>query len=197
MNMASAASSNSNRRGFTLIEVMVTVVIIALMAAMIVPRFAGNDVRSFKLAVEQVSDLLMMYAQHESLGQKIVGLHQNAGDNSLELLLLDSQDLTGRTGDWTTDPFVKPVKLPTFMLETDVEIYADNERVDLTEAPLSNELGKDRPTIMIVLRGANENAAITLYPYAVSPEVVSSYSNTSTGRMPIDLDTTGHGREDW
>ena len=184
-------------RAFTMLEVLVTVLIIAIMTTLIVPRIAGNDVRSFKLAVEQVSDLLMMYAQHETLGQKIVGLYHNLDDNSLQLMLLDSQELAGRTGQWQRDPLVKPVSFPRFMFDTDIEIYADGERFDATQEPLTNEPGKDRPTINIILRGAGENASITLYPYGVSPEVVSSYSDTSTGRVPVDLDTSGRSREDW
>jgi prepilin-type N-terminal cleavage/methylation domain-containing protein len=185
-------------RGFTLVEMIVVMVIIGLLLTMIVPQLTGNPRRQFMLTVDQVGDLLTMYAQREMLGQKIVGISHDKYDNSLVLMTLDSPDLynTAR-GEWRRDLFVKPVRFPTFMHETDVEIQADGERLDTSQIPLSNEPGKDRPTIQIALRGANENAVLVLNPYSIAPEIITGTLNTTTGRDRVDLDATGRSREDW
>ena len=60
--------------GFTLVEMLVVIVIIALIFSMSIPRFAGRDRRTLQLAADQVADLLTMYAQRASLGQKPVGI---------------------------------------------------------------------------------------------------------------------------
>jgi prepilin-type N-terminal cleavage/methylation domain-containing protein len=183
---------------FTLIEMIVVMVVLAVLGAMIVPRFSSNEERNFKLAVEQVSDLLMMYAQRENLGQKPVGLLHDRHRNRLLLMTLDTEDTAeGQGAEWREDPFVRPVQLPPFILEPDVEIYADGDLIDASDIPLSNELGQQRPTIRIAVRSAGRSAALTLYPYGVAPELTSDYLNTFTARTPEDLDAGGRSREDW
>lgn len=187
------------RSAFTLMEMIVVVVVIAIMASLIMPRLLHNDKRAFKLAVEQTADLLTMYAQRENLGQKPVGLLHDQSRNWLILMSLDAASVhSGDWGEWREDPFVKPVKLPHFMYDTDVEVYADGDRVqDIGDIPLSNEVGKQRPMIAIVMRGAGESATLTLYPYGVAPEVSAGHSVAYTARAQVDLDSTGRSREDW
>jgi prepilin-type N-terminal cleavage/methylation domain-containing protein len=185
-------------RGFTLIEVTVVVVVLAIMATMIVPRLVGNDKREFKLAVDQVGDLLTMYAQRESTGQKVVGISHNRQFNQLELWEIDT-DNGGVTdgGSWRRDFYVQPVRLPQFMLDTDLEIVVDGDRVDASEWPVCGELGQQRPQISISLHGAEEIATLTLAPYAVAPTLSSTYGVSGVIREAVDLDGTGHSREDW
>src|SRR5262245_48112392 len=113
---STAATTHPQRtpRGFTLIEMIVVVVILAIMAAMVVPRLGSSQRREFHLAIDQVSDLLTMYAQRESLGQKIVGL-QYAG-NEVRMMVLDyDNSRPGSPATWHTDVYVEPVTLPGFM----------------------------------------------------------------------------------
>lgn len=184
------------RRAFTLVEMIVVMVIIGILLTMMAPQFSGNQRRQFKLLVDQVADLLAMYAQRETLGQKVVGISLENG--SLVLLTLDTPSMqSGSLGQWVRDLYVKPVRFPDFMLGTDIDVQADGERVDIAREPLSNELGKDRPTIQISLRGPGENAVITLYPYSIAPEIISGTVDTTTNRDRVDLDGMGRSREDW
>jgi prepilin-type N-terminal cleavage/methylation domain-containing protein len=190
--------SAANHRAFTLIEMIIVVVIIGIMASLVVPRLVGNQKRVFKHSVEQVNDLLIMYAQRENLGQRPIGLYHDRTRNWLMLMTLDAGSVfSGEYGQWREDTFVKPIKFPAFMYDTDVEILADGDLIDASDVPLSNEVGKDRPTITINLKGAGETASLTLYPYGVAPEVNAGSVNQYTARARIDLDSTGHGREDW
>lgn len=175
---------------------IVVMVIIGILLTMMAPQFSGNQRRQFKLLVDQVADLLAMYAQRETLGQKVVGISLENG--SLVLLTLDTPSMqSGSLGQWVRDLYVKPVRFPDFMLGTDIDVQADGERVDIAREPLSNELGKDRPTIQISLRGPGENAVITLYPYSIAPEIISGTVDTTTNRDRVDLDGMGRSREDW
>lgn len=185
-------------RCFTLVEMIVVMVILGLLMTMVVPQLTGNPRRQFMLTVDQVGDLLTMYAQRETLGQKVVGITHDGFDNSLVLMTLDSPDLADTThGEWRRDLYVKPVRFPKFMNVSDVEIQADGERIDTSQIPLSNEPGKDRPTIQIALRSDKESAVLVLHPYSIAPEIITTTLNTSTGRDRIDLDAVGRSREDW
>lgn len=181
-----------------MIEMIVVVIILAMLASMIMPRLGNTDRREFKLAVEQVNDMLTMYAQRECLGEKIVGLQQNIPDNSLELVLLDFDNARPEIpATWRRDFYVKPVKFPPFMRPEDIEVYADGESADIATWPLSNDFGQDRPLIEIVMRGPVENARLLLTPYAAAPVNLEALGDAAGPREKIDLDAAGMSREDW
>lgn len=184
--------------GFTLVEVLVVVVMMAILAGVIVPRLGTNERREFRLAVDQAADLLTMYAQRQSLGQKIVGLQQDLRSNSIQLLLLDyDNNNPGSPANWRRDVYVRSVKFPPFMRPEDVEIWADGDYIDTSSWPLSSELGQDRPSIEIVMSGAGETARLVLAPYAVAPVNLSDLRDGAGIRERVDLDAEGRSREDW
>lgn len=192
------SSGSRLRFAFTLLEIIVVVIVLAILASLTVPRLAGNDRRQFRATVEQVADLLTMYAQREQLGQKAVGILHDAQRNALELLVLDTESgMSGQSANWYVDHYVQPVQFPAFMSAADVEIIADGDRIDATEYPLASENGQERPWIEIHLRGAGEVANVALPPYGVSPMVNSTSMNSGTLREKYDLDAAGRSREDW
>jgi len=188
----------ARRAGFTLVEMLVVVTVLVIMTSMIVPRLVGNDKRQFKLAVEKVGDLLTMYAQRQNLSEKVVGIYHDRQNNWIELMIIDTDNnAPGQVADWRIDNYVQPVKLPSFMVDTDVDFFVDGDRYDASYIPLSSDPGQERPQIQIALRGAGENAMLTLFPYGVAPELTSTWENTQTARTPVDLDGAGRSREDW
>jgi prepilin-type N-terminal cleavage/methylation domain-containing protein len=193
------AKPASHPRAFTLLEVIVVITILAIMATLAVPRMTGNEKRHFRLAVEQTADLLTMYGQRQNLGQKVIGLSYDRTRHSLQLMVLDTPDgLSGQTAHWRADTYVKPVRLPAFILDEDVQVVANGQIIDIGEYPLSSEIGQERPWIELHLRGAGEHAMIALPPYGVSPVIHSSFMpSTGVMRSKYDLDSVGRGREDW
>ena len=174
------------------------VVVLAILATLTVPRISGNEKRQFRLAVDQVGDLLTMYAQRQNLGQKVVGLLHDRSRNWIQLVVLDTEgSATDHVSSWRIDPHVEPVKLPRFIQETDVAIFENGDAIDATEYPLSSEIGQERPNIEITLRGAGEYATLLLSPYGVSPTLTSSFGGTGVVREKSDLDAAGRNREDW
>jgi len=186
-------------RGFTLLEVMVVVVILALLATITIPRFSGTTRREFELVTDRVADLLMMFAQRDSLGQKPVGLWYDETRRWLMLVVLDTDDSApGREADWLTDPFVRPVKLPDVVDTDTLIVTADGEMAYIADYPLSHTPGETRPTIDIYFQSVDRmhSTTLVLEPHAVAPRR-SDGSGRLQARMPVDLDAAGRSREDW
>jgi prepilin-type N-terminal cleavage/methylation domain-containing protein len=190
--------ARTRARAFTLLEVIAVIIVLAVLASITIPRMTGNERRQFRLTVDQVGDLLTMYAQRQNLGAKVVGLYHNRAIHSLELVILDTDDgYSGQQANWRVDPYVPSIPLPRFMMETDFAIVANGEIIDASEYPLSSEIGQDRPWIEIHMRGAGESAVLSLAPYGVAPMLTSSYLNAGVVRSRYDLDRAGRSREDW
>ena len=183
-------------RGFTLLEMIVVIVVLAILATLIGPRMTGNQRREFRVAVDKVGDLLTMYGQRQNLGQKIVGIQQRREDNSIMLIEIDAADTSGFS-NWRIDPYVKPVRLPVFMTDSDVEFYVDGDPYDCADWPLSSEPGQERPTIEIQMRGPDDFASLVLQPHGVAPIVINGENSSGISRVPVDLDAEGRSREDW
>jgi prepilin-type N-terminal cleavage/methylation domain-containing protein len=196
--MNNAQNNWQSRRAFTLMEIIVVITIIVIMSSLIVPRLSGNEKRQFKVTVDQVGDLLTMYAQRQSLGQKMVGILHDRRVNSLTLMELDDDGGSkDHIANWRVDPYVDAVKLPPFMIDSDVMILMDGDSIDASDYPLSCETGQARPTIEIGLRGAGETASLVLAPYGVAPVLSSSFESRGAIRTKYDLDASGRSREDW
>jgi len=184
------------RAGFTLIEMIVTLIVLAVLAALTLPRLGGNRDRNFDHVTNQVADLLMMFAQRESLGRRPIGLWHDAVNHRLVLTVVGADDQsTGRQAAWMVDGFVRPVVLPDDVAILDVQ--ADGDSIDITQYPLQTEPGKNRPAIAIILEGPSEVVTVALAAHALAPVKVhgDSYFNYLGG--PVDLDAAGRDREDW
>jgi prepilin-type N-terminal cleavage/methylation domain-containing protein len=184
-------------RAFTLLEITVALIVVAILAGLIVPRLAGNQTRQFRATVDKIADLLTMYGQRQNLSQKIVGIAHDRDENSIALMEIDvsNPDLGGQ---WRLDPFVRPVRLPLFMTDTDIEFYIDGDPCDPSEWPLSSEPGQQRPSVEIHMRGPDgAGATLILSSYSVSPTIIDGIHSSGTSRTEVDLDAAGRGREDW
>ena len=190
-----------------MVEIIVVLVILALMMGMVVPRFAGSQRRALELVVDQVADLLVMYAQRESLGARPVGIYHdtNVTDESeslgwLSVVVLEPEDPTDpRTAVWNVDRNVQPIMLPELI--TAVMFEEDGEMLDITATPFAVPPGQQRPEIRITLEAGNRLATVTLPPFAMTPVVsglgTARDSNYSVERRVVDLDAVGRSREDW
>jgi prepilin-type N-terminal cleavage/methylation domain-containing protein len=184
------------RAGFTLIEMIVTLIVLAIVSAIILPRLGGNRDREFDLVTDRVADLLMMYAQRESLGRRPIGLWLDAANHRLVLTVVgEDAQAGGRQAAWMLDAFVRPVVLPEDVVVLDVQ--ADGESIDVSQYPLQTEPGENRPSIAIILEGPSEVVTVALASHALAPVKVrgDSYHNYLGG--PVDLDAAGRDREDW
>jgi prepilin-type N-terminal cleavage/methylation domain-containing protein len=198
------------RRGFTLLEIIVVVAVMAVLATAIVPRLSRLGQRRFDLSVTQVADLVMMFAQREMAGTTPVGIDLEItrdGERRLRLLvLMPPPEQPGATelADWRVDPFVRPVTLPDAVDPDQVMLLVDGEELDIREAPFTHVPGDRRPRIEVLMgsAGGDRFGRIILPPYALGPDIIvggdiRGGAGFGEGREPLDLDAAGRSREDW
>ena len=195
---------SGSRVGFTLMELMVVIAVLAIVMSVAVPRLLGGDEREFQLAGDQVADLLTMYAQRTRVGTQPVALSQDynraTGQVELMLMTLKEDDEERGFSDWVIDRYVRPVRLPTVIEPEGLTVVVDGEVVDISEWPVTTTRGQNRPRIEIILRHRETPASITLTlaSYAIGPDRRDSYgSSTGPGRETVDLDLAGRSRDTW
>ena len=188
--------THPTRCGFTLIELIVVIIVMAIMATMILPRLFGNDKRQFQHVADQVSDLLMMYAQRESLGTKPVSLWEDTDRRQLKLMTLEVfDDSLTKQSKWIIDGTVRPVSLPNDVVILDVHV--DGESMDISTWPFQSPPGQLRPSLAIILEGPSGIITIAMASHAIVPLQIHSQQYAEWLGGPVDLDAAGLDREDW
>ncbi len=188
------------RRAFTLIEVIVVVMLLAILSSMIVPRLIGNEGRANQLAADRVADLLIMFAQREALSSRPAGIWLDADRNWIVLVTLDvDPSRPDEPAEWQQDRSVRPVKLPPTIPPDGVLATMDGQPIDIRQWPIATEPGRPRPWVEIALY-PDEGPVMTvvLPPHAIAPYLLNREGESMIAlREPVDLDATGRHREDW
>ena len=183
--------------GFTLMEVIIVVAILALLAAMVVPRMSGISRQKGDVAIESAASVLASFAFHDSTGGMPIALSFDGDYRQLELQILEPDPSSGSgRPSWRVHPFTQPFTLPD-----DVEITSitsDGEPLNPDDFFITTRSAGDRPAIEMTIESPGQDAVITLSPYGLAPVV-----NRRTDKFPImvrersDLDDMGLDREDW
>jgi type II secretory pathway pseudopilin PulG len=181
------------RGAFTLFEMIVVMVVLIVLLGLSAPRIIGSERRQFEQAVNALSDLLIMYAQREAIGQKPIALYYNVLTHSIELRVLDMLEGDPSLADWRRDVAIPPVKLPDTVMVA--EVLESGSALDSGEWVIYNTPGQPRPEIQITLQGNEGLATVVLPSFALAPYTLNE--SGGGGRMPVDLDGTGRNREDW
>ena len=187
----------SSRTAFTLLELLVVVLILAILAAITIPRMVGHEQRTFQLAADEGADLLTMYAQREAMSPKPVGIWHDGARNWIALVVLDFDPARpDEAPDWRIDPFAKPVKLPDNVHQDGVSARADGEFIDFRRWPVASNPGNPRPGIEIALRADDGTVKTIVLPaHGIAPYRLEGFRDGV--RVAIDLDAEGRDREDW
>ena len=187
---------------FTLLEIIVVIAILGIVFSMALPRLARQDRRELQLAADRVADLLMMFAQRESLSSRPVGIWHDAQAHTLVLMVLDEVEVEGTIGQlrpqWQRDHAVRPVKFPSLVPPEGVYAQSDGQPIDITRWPIATEPGKPRPGVEITLVADDgETRTVVLPAHAIAPYEMGTGVQLAELRVPIDLDAEGRNREDW
>jgi type II secretory pathway pseudopilin PulG len=94
------------RTSFTLIELVVAIVIMAVMVGLIVPRLLSTTDRKLRAQVESVTDLVTVAARRASLSTQRVALEFD-GSTGLRVMVLRARDLASFAPgnlEWVPDP---------------------------------------------------------------------------------------------
>lgn len=189
-------TSHASRAAFTMVELIVVVVVLAIAAAAIVPRFTGTATQESSNAVDQVAELLRLFAYRESLGSQQVALWRDGNDGRIHLLVKDVDPADpDAPPEWRPDRFAAPIALPAG-LEL-AEIRKDDQRMDPVEWTIASVPGGERPKVEIRLVGHGIDSTVVLPTASPSVFRVDADKPEPFARDVIDLDQAGRDREPW
>jgi len=184
------------RAAFTMVELIVVVVVLAIAAAAIVPRFTGTATQESSNAVDQVAELLRLFAYRQSLGSQQVALWRDGNDGRIHLLVKDVDPADpDAPPEWRPDRFAAPIALPAG-LEL-AEIRKDDQRIDPVEWTIASVPGGERPKVEIRLVGHGIDSTVVLPTASPSVFRVDADKPEPFARDVIDLDQAGRDREPW
>ncbi|MFZ9914804.1 MAG: type II secretion system protein [Phycisphaerales bacterium] len=189
-----ANDPRASARGFSLIEVVIVCVMLAMVAATVVPRFLVLQRQREEKAFVEIEDLLRMYAFRNAAGTQQIGLYFSRSTNEVSLWIYDLNpaDPDGPRV-WQQDRLSNPVELPD-----GVEVartLADDAMLDRDEWNITTNPDGSRPRIEIEVIGTEKQALLVLEPYASVP--VRADDPRAVIREPIDLDAQGSPYDPW
>lgn len=182
------------RRGFSLLEVIVAVSILAVVGTLALPRFFVVESQREEKAIVGVEDLLRMYAFRNSAGLQQVSLHYIRDNSTLTLWIMDLNPLDPEGPMvWQQDRLSSPIELPDeFIIES---ALADGVPMSNDEWTIATNPDGSRPRIELFLQGKDKRAQLVLENYTNSP--VRADDPRARVLQPIDLDAEGGAYDPW
>lgn len=184
------------RRAFTLIELIVVSALLALVAAMVVPRLSGMARREGDVAAERLTELLSMFAFRDNAGVQQSAIWMNPDSGCVELWTLEPDpEEPDRPPHWEIDRHVQPVRMPVGVELA--EVRADGQMLGGDEWRIVGSPGNQRPRIELRLVAQGLESTLVLEPGASVPTRVDNGTLREGVRAPKDLDRMGMDREPW
>jgi prepilin-type N-terminal cleavage/methylation domain-containing protein len=195
--LASATFSGlgSVRAGFSLIEVIVATVIIAVLASLIAPRFSNVASRRALASVNELGELISAAAVRDGITGQAVALEFDAPAGRLTLLTPTSDDQRRALGAWRADPLSRPVDLDGVSIES---ATLDRQELDPAHFRVEFPRTEARARLVVVLKqDAGESRwAVVLSPTGTRAQVMAPEDAFRDDDV-IDLDATGQGGGVW
>ncbi len=187
------------RSGFTLIETIVAVTVLAIIVSMLAVRITGTRDKQISLMSDQLSDLLMVYAMRSEHSPNPVGISLDRERMAISLVRRVPSEFEGEEMTWGRDPAVPAIPLPHFIEDQGLEVLADGSWTDIAEWPLLSMPGQDRPEIEINLSWDDRTISHRLPPHSMYAIIRDSAVPDSEiiPREKQDLDATGLWQSDW
>ncbi|MBL8763666.1 MAG: prepilin-type N-terminal cleavage/methylation domain-containing protein [Phycisphaerae bacterium] len=191
------------RRGFSMVEVVVVTVMLAVLAAVLLPRAGGREARAERAVVEGVRLLLDAAGQRRVLsGQPVALEYETRADGGI--LAVSSWRKPVRSWDppWSRDPLIAPVNLESLTLTNAQEDGRRLEgaawRVDLSRSGMTGT----RPGLRLILASARSGQrwSVSLEPNAISAtcrEWGDAEPDPMGDSRAVDLDRTGRREQPW
>ena len=180
------------RRGFSLMEAMVVVMILAIMATVVVPRLSAMVQRPARQSAILVGDFLTSVAQRDALTSQPLAIEFNGELNTLSLLVPADEP-----GQWRRDLVIHPIQLGDAFL---VEASADGAMLDESQFRVEFRVGGARPLIEMAISDDRDSRNEGPFHVRLSPDapraVVEGVSVQSTADRE-DLDAAGKGEQPW
>jgi prepilin-type N-terminal cleavage/methylation domain-containing protein len=183
-------------RGFTLVEVLVAVAILAILAAIIAPRFGTVRRGEGVLAGDQLEDLVRMWAFRASMGTQQVGIWRSPETGYIFLSVREGDPNDPEAAPiWNEDRTTMPVRLPESVEVIDVQIDGESQPLDSWFVRTNPD--RTRPRFSITYRdSSNRETTIAIEPYSIAP-IRTDPDRSIAIRQPVDLDREGLERSPW
>jgi len=184
------------RRGFTLIELIVVSALLAIVAALVVPRLTGMARREADVAAERLSELLSMFAFRDGSGSATCAIWLDPDTGCVALWTLESDpSQPAEAPEWVPDRHVQPVCLPQGVELAEVRM--DGRPLDGSEWRILGSPSGERPEVYMRVIAEGMETELLLSPNASVPTRTDNGVARERARVPIDLDQSGMDREPW
>ena len=193
-----AVPSRVSRRGFTLIEVIIAAMVIAVLAAMLIPRLNRSSSQTYESTIEQVAALMSTFATREATGIQQVAMLQDPDTGEIGLSVMQrtlGEGSDSEAPEWIPDPLTMPFRLPRGVEIADVIV--DNNSIGGADWMVTSIPGGGRPRVEIRLVADSMDTVLVLESSAITPVRIDSDRPAPPIREPIDLEGTGRSREFW
>jgi prepilin-type N-terminal cleavage/methylation domain-containing protein len=199
--LQSNAGSRGRAVGFTIVELIVVIVILAVAAGLVAPRLMNLGGRQARADAQAVAEVLAIAARREDQTSQPVAVEFDAERNELRMMVFAPSEGTGGVPQWRTDRLAPAAVLRSTLIERAV-----SEGNELTGVRWRIELSQSsrRPAISVTLRDETHGDRWRVQLPAGSTQVIvtPASANDAMGAMggvdgSIDLDRAGRGQDAW
>ncbi len=177
------------RRAFTLVELLVTIVIVGLILGLAVPRVSALSGRGVAAEADAIAGLLSSAAGRSAVASQPLRVRAEANSVAVERRELE-QSGSREVWVWRRDPFMPSVELNRGWI---VGAFANG--LNTSGPPWIIELGSET-SVELTMSGSDIPVSITLMPGALRAVVVEGERAIEPpGR--VDLDASGMGNSPW
>ena len=187
---------STRARAFTLVEVMVVVVILAVIAGFAMPRVLNASGRQARVSAQSLGDLLSIAARREALTSQAVCVSYDETAHRIVLYsLVTASSEGGSPASWQLDRLAPAVPLGNAVVAV---VEADGAAMDPRQFRLEFTPGVRRPGYRVTLTDARgkEQWTVELPPHA-DQAVVGPGAGSGLFDHSIDLDAGGAGSAAW
>jgi prepilin-type N-terminal cleavage/methylation domain-containing protein len=191
-------STAQPRPAFTLIELVVAIVIMAVMVGLIVPRLLSTTERKLRAEAQSVADLVTVAARRAALSTQRVALRFDS-QTGLSVLVLRAKDpgsfATGNL-EWAPDPLAPTVSLDDLSIGS---AAADGKPLPASSWRVEFAPSVRTPDLAIGLREAGGRAWTVLLASGSLQARAAEGSPLQVAAQPtvVDLDAGAKGDQPW
>ncbi|MFZ4573168.1 MAG: type II secretion system protein [Phycisphaerales bacterium] len=182
--------------GFTMIETLVVIVIIALAAAVVVPRAFRSTDREAELAVDALAELVSSAARRDAYASQPLALSLNPDNARVELISRAVDPASGRAA-WKTDQLTPAADVLNLTITT---VTSDGVELDPVRFWYEFPQSARRPSLVIKATSPVTGREWTIELPSTGTRASVSASQNARPRDEVgvtDLDASGKADAPW